>query len=491
MQINSFINIQSSPRADFVFGLIAINCLAIGCIFGFLNPGDIDTDGGIFAAVAMKDLSGATLYNDAWENKPPGIFFLIEIFFLIIPSKIYALYTFSIINILLLINGLVALMYRLNKSFILNLLLSGLIIVFTINSKYLGDGLYTEITGCASIIWGLYFLQMYEDGKKNKYLYTSLLLTGTAFWFKEPFILLSIPILVFYLVRTASVRQKFKVLLVFLIPSFCFILLLLVKGSLVYYYHTILYNFSLSSIDQSSIAGEQLQTLWKQIIMPLLVPFVIMIVWMISIVQKKEYRPALILITSLLLAALWFSIISPHKFNHYYLPFIIILFYGFIIVINLYKKVFKTSFLLVYLILTYTVYKLDDGNTNHFSTSFKPYVPDRISTTLLAHPEKNLFIDLVDASEYYVKGNKLFPTFMPVPVASHFGDHASGIANRKRVFNQLSTHKPYFLITTESSSYMYWHFPDPLLYYGNYEKTDSIQARYGKKVILWRLKQHR
>lgn len=489
MQIKSFINIQSSPRADFVFGLITINCLALGYIFGFLNPGDIDTDGGIFAAVAMKDLSGATLYKDVWENKPPGTFFLIEIFFLVIPNKIYALYSFSIFNILLLINGFVVMMYHFNKSLIFNLLLSGLIVVFLINNKYLGDGLYTEITGSACIIWGLYYLHLFEARKKNSLLYTSILLTGTAFWFKEPFILLSLPVLLYSIICATTIKQRAIIVVVVFIPSLLFTLILLLKGSLPFYYNTVLYNFSLSSIDQSSIAGVQLQILWQQIVMPLLVPFVIMTIWIIAIIQKKEHRPTLILILSLLVAGAWFSIISPHRFNHYYLPFITLLFYGFIIVINLYKKVYQTSFLLIYFVLAYSIYKLDGVNNNKFSSSITPYVPDRISSVLLAHPDKDLFIDLVDASEYYVKGNKLFPTFIPVPVASHFGENPSGIENRKRIFDQLIAHKPYFLITTETSSYMYWHSPDPLLYYGNYEKTDSVQARYGKKVILWTLKQ--
>ena len=133
---------------------------------------------------------------------------------------------------------------------------------------------------------------------------------------------------------------------------------------------------------------------------------------------------------------------------------------------------------------------MNDKETLNFKLSINPYQPDKLSQILLKDKDATLFIDLVDASGYYVKGDKLFPTFLPVPVAAHFGDSKNGLINRSRIYKELSSNKPKYLITEQSSSYMYWHIPDKDLYYGNYEKLDSVKAKYGKNVILWKLKQH-
>ena len=152
MQIQSFTNIKQNPKTDFFFGLAAVNILALGFLFGFLNPGDIDTDGGIFAAVAYKDINGGTLFKDAWENKPPGIIYLMEVFFTFIPDKILALYLLAISGILGIVNGLYFVAHYITRSLLFSVLTLALFILFTLNNQTLGDALYTEIYGSIFII---------------------------------------------------------------------------------------------------------------------------------------------------------------------------------------------------------------------------------------------------------------------------------------------------------------------------------------------------
>jgi hypothetical protein len=154
------------------------------------------------------------------------------------------------------------------------------------------------------------------------------------------------------------------------------------------------------------------------------------------------------------------------------------------------QTVYPNSNLIIGIILISTIYKMSAAEVFNFKLSVNHYEPDKVAEILLKDKNATLFIDLVDASGYYVKGNKLYPTFLPVPVAAHFGDNKNGLINRDRIYKELNASKPKYLITEQSSSYMYWHIPDKDLYYGNYEKLDSVKAKYGKNVILWKLKQH-
>lgn len=490
MQIRSFINIQNNPKADFIFGLLAVNCLAAGYIFGFLKPGDIDTDGGIFAAVAMKDLSGGTLYLDAWENKPPGIFLLNELFLTLIPHKVYALFSLAVFNMLLTVNAFYFLLSRCIPSLTLRLLFSAAFILFTINNIYMGDGLYTEIPGTALMIWSLYAFSTAHESKHNNLYYYSLILAGTSFWFKEPFIFLALPVLIVLMRKSSPFRQKGLYLLAFAAPSLLFMLILVFKGSLAYYVHTLQYNFGMSSIDNRWIGWLQLEKIFNEILLPLAL-LTLFSAWLFykSFTVRGE-RSLLILMALVTIGSLLFVIISPHDFNHYYLPLIGMVFSACVVSAGIYKKVFKQSLMAMSILLLVFIYRRDQSGISAFTLYPATYKPDKIALHLQKNPGKTLFIDLVDASEYYVKGGMLYPTFLPVPIAAHFGDNEAGLKNRKRIFETLANHKPDFLITTETASYMYWHSPDPLLYYGNYEKTDSLDARYGKKVILWKLKQH-
>ena len=491
MQIQSFINSPKNSKADFIFGLVVVNILGLGCLFGYLNIGDIDTDGGIFAAVAMKDLNGGTLYQTAWENKPPGIIYLVELLFIIIPNKVFALYALPIIGILFLVSAYYNLAYRTTKSLLSSLLYILLILLFTINNRTIGDALYTEIYGSIFLVWSLYFINRYKDTNTYKNLYISAFLLGFTFWFKEPFIIIIIPFLIYFIATVQSVKEIFIILLYAVIPSLFFLLLLQINDSLIGFLDMIKYNFSFTEAINGGVTKmDQLNYIWYHIIEPLKAPFLVLIYYFVKGLIYKENRLETAIQILLMLGSVAFVMVSPHSFNHYYIPFIILFFCCFILPFNLKNSYNQHSKIWLIIVLVYSIYKLNDRNEFNFKWKINQYEPDRVSIILNKNKGSTLFVDLVDASGYYVKGNMIYPTFLPVPIAAHFGDNKNGLINRTRIYNELRTHKPDFLITERESSYMYWHIPDQNLYYGNYEKIDSVKANYGKNVFLWKLKQH-
>jgi hypothetical protein len=491
LQIQSFINIPKNSKADFIFGLVAANILTLGCLFGYLEMGDIDTDGGIFAAVAMKDLSGGALYQTAWENKPPGVIYLLEILFAVIPNKIFAMYALAIIGLVTLVSGFYNLAYSVSKSMVISILLIALFSFFAVNDRTIGYAMYTEIFGAVFIVWSLNYLIKFELTKKSKDLYLASFLLGFTFWFKEPFIIITIPIFIYIFFKNESLKIKAYCLLFSAFPTLLFVITLLLNDSLIAFLEMIRYNFDFTeSIEGSVTKKAQLEHLWHHIIAPLNFIFLSILFNIIRGINSKLDRSNVLLNLGLLISAVLFVLISPHIFNHYYIPFIALFFVSFVLLFKQGQTVYPNSNLIIGIILISTLYKMNDKEALNFKLSINRYEPDKLSQILLKDKNATLFIDLVDASGYYVKGDKLFPTFLPVPVAAHFGDSKNGLINRNRIYKELSANKPKYLITEQSSSYMYWHLPDKDLYYGNYEKLDSVQAKYGKNVILWKLKQH-
>ena len=491
MQIQSFINSPKNSKANFIFGLVAANILTLGCLFGYLEMGDIDTDGGIFAAVAMKDLSGGSIYQTAWENKPPGVIYLLEFLFTVIPDKIVALYALAILGLVILVSGFYNLAYSVSKSMVISILLIALFSFFAVNDKTIGYAMYTEIFGAVFIVWSLNYLIKFNLSKKYRDLYLSGFLLGFTFWFKEPFLIVTIPIFISIFFKNESLKIKAYCALYSALPTFIFVITLLLNNSLFAFIEMIRYNFDFTeSIEGSVTKRAQLEHLWHHIITPLNFIFLSILFNIFRGINNTVDRPNVLLNLGLLISSVLFILISPHIFNHYYIPFIALFFVSFIMLFKQGQTVYPNSNLIIGIILISTLYRMNNKEALNFKLSIDRYEPDKLSEILLKDKDATLFIDLVDASGYYIKGDKLFPTFLPVPVAAHFGDNKNGLINRNRIYKELSANKPKYLITEQSSSYMYWHIPDKDLYYGNYEKLDSVKAKYGKNVILWKLKQH-
>jgi hypothetical protein len=489
LQIQSYLNINLNTKTNFYFGLVAVNILALGFTFGFLNPGDIDTDGGTFAAIAMKDMNGGTLYLDTWDHKPPGIYYLIELFFTFIGNKIGALYFLAVLGVLAMVSGLYFTIQFLLESFLLSILLSALFILITVNSFFLGDGLYTEMFGIIFIIWSLCFYHLYEKGQKVYHAFLAASFAGFAFWFKEPFIFLSIPVIIFLAVNLKKWNKIGMMSIFFMLPTMLFLILLWLNGSLAVFFDMILYNVNYTNNKDNIVSNEeQLKTLWNNILNPLFLLTALIIIWGLRSIPHLKTNKQLFLNISMLAGGLFFILLSPYNFNHYYLPFIIIFFYCIAAFLYLEKLHYKGSRIYLYIILLYTINSLDGSKSSSFKTFYKTYQPDRISERLLKEKSKTLFVDLVGASAYYVKGDKIFPTYLAVPVHYHFNESRQGLINRKRIYNELKNNKPGLLITNETTSYMYWQIPDPSFYTANYKKIDSMNTNNGQRVFLWRLR---
>ncbi len=488
LKIKSITNGGQNRKSNFYYGLIVINILALGFIFGFLNPGELHTDGGTFAAIAFKDINGGKLYLDTWDNKPPGIYYLIEIFFKIIPSEVYALYCLSITGILTLVNGLYFTSFYLLKSLLLSILVITSFILISVNGYFMDDGLYTEIYGSSFIIWSLFYYHQFCRSNKVRHAFISAFLAGVAFWFKEPFIFLSIPIVIFLGLKLRLWKQLLKVIFFMMLPSSLFILILLMVGSLNGFFDLIFYNLGFAGSKSVFITTNQLQILWGSVLRPLLIVWSIVVVYGLFSVTKKELRTQVIFSLILLAGGLLFIFISPDSFIHYYLPFTVILFYCLSVFLSFENLHYKGSRVILYILMLYNANKLDNEYSRRFKTSFALYMPDRIAETLKNDKSATLFVDHVSASEYYIKGEKKFTTFIPVPFFNHLSGSAQGMINRQRIYDELRGHKPDYIIANESGSEMANCFPDLSFFSANYEKRDSIM-KFGNRLFLWKLRQ--
>lgn len=475
------------PDTTFYLGLAAANILTLGYIFGNIYPGELDTDGGIFAAIAYKDLHGGTLYVDAYENKPPGIFYFIEIFLYLIPHKVYALYCFSAFGILALCNGLWLLAFRLLKSVWISLLILATFILIAVNYYFMSDGLYTEILGSAFMIWSLVAYHQYCNKAQMKHAYVSALLIGTAVWLKEPFVFLAIPIAVMLAVRIRVSRSILKMSLFLIMPTMFFILLLWLRGSLNAFLVMELSNFGLTGTKKEIISFIHIDLLWGGVIQPLYL-IVAMVFWYsLKCMVKTELRSVVVFNGFLLAGGLCFIFVSPSNYGHYYLPFIVLLFYSLISFSYYEQQHYKGSGIVFILLLIYSVWKLDQDYVRRFKLSFRAYQPDRITQILRRDTGATLFIDQSSVSEYYIKTEKIFPAFMAIPITVHFGNDTEGKKRLNRMYEELKTIKPDYLITHSSFSDMYRRFPDQSLYTSNYEKKDSA-IKFGETIYLWKRK---
>lgn len=117
----------------------------------------------------------------------------------------------------------------------------------------------------------------------------------------------------------------------------------------------------------------------------------------------------------------------------------------------------------------------------------KPYEEDAFTKVLKTDQKATLFIDHVAASEYYIKSDKVFTTFMPAPIGIHFTNSEAGNVRLHKMYTELHNTPPVFIITNESCSEMLHKFPDPNFYQTHYQKLDST-TKFGEKIYLWKLK---
>ncbi len=472
----------TNSKGNFIFGLIACLIVASGILFQKIVPGFIDTDVGIFSAVALKNLTQGGLYITAWENKPPALIYLMQLLFALGFSKVYALFFLAFITQLVIVLLIYLMAY---KAFNNMFYAIGFTLVFsfvTLRDVFIGDGLYTEIFGSAVIIGSIYFA-FFSNYKKRIIL--SYLLVGISFWFKEPFVFTAFILCLLYFYY----HRKAAYFLWFFVPTIFFILLLSINGSLDGYINTIKYNFGYINAEVNISEGNKMLIFtryFSDIVYPIIIAYIIIAIKLLR--TQREWIPTLLVVMIPIVSAS-FVWMSPHHFGHYYLPAVLLFFASFLVLLNLYTQHGYTLTLWLVILVGYFCFEEINNNINtSLKWEWKEYKPDNITKRLLSNPDKTLFIDYVNRSDYYIKGNKVPITFLPVPLAVHFQDNPQGIANRNRIWKEISTNPPFFLITDSTTSYCYWHLPHNNFYLKNYKKVDSIPINSNNSVYLWQLK---
>ena len=207
-------------------------------------------DEGIYSSIAHQLNLGGLLYTDAWDNKPPMIFYTYLIFY-----KIFGFHFFAI-KFLGLMSTAVAFIYfyklfrLLFKS--VNILIPSLFFVILMCTPLLdGNVTNAENIFLALTTAGLYYFFLSLKTDQNKYFYIATFLYGLAFTFKiHPgieFIAVFLSFLTIYFMRHGKNKSEllkiiFNSGIIFSIPYLFFIILFAIQGNLGDFLYAMFHN---------------------------------------------------------------------------------------------------------------------------------------------------------------------------------------------------------------------------------------------------------
>ena len=467
---------------------------ALGLFMAMVQPGSLFTDGSIFSAVALKDLHGGQLYLNAWENKPPGIYYLIEGFLLLIPNPVYAVYALAVCAFLSIAACQFYIIYRQTESFGLSLIIAFIASYYTVYKNNIAEGLMTEIYGTACVMIALAVYTHYTQHKQFKLLLLGAVSIGGSIWFKEPFALLYVCVLLLFITKTKQHTQRLQLFLASLIPTvFCIIMLWIdtdANGNraLEGFIDAVKYNFNYLQTEQAIAYKTKLNSLYEHFIRYGIGMLFLMLYMSIKLIRQKGALIDVILMWSIVVSAGFIFWSSPYDFGHYYFPFFALFYIGFALLYGQFNRLYKGSLTLtVGLLGLFQMYAIDKTPLK-LNYELQTYQEDNIVKTLKKHPNKTLFVDYVNKGDYYLKSGLNYTTFLPLALQVHFNESPQGLKNRERIWKELSQHKPDFLITTYTTSYFSWFLPDPDFYKSNYTKVDSVIKVDENPVYLWQLK---
>ena len=467
---------------------------ALGLFMAMVQPGSLFTDGSIFSAVALKDLHGGQLYLNAWENKPPGIYYLIEGFLLLIPNPVYAVYALAVCAFLSIAACQFYIIYRQTESFGLSLIIAFIASYYTVYKNNIAEGLMTEIYGTACVMIALAVYTHYTQHKQFKLLLLGAVSIGGSIWFKEPFALLYVCVLLLFITKTKQHTQRLQLFLASLIPTvFCIIMLWIdtdANGNraLEGFIDAVKYNFNYLQTEQAIAYKTKLNSLYEHFIRYGIGMLFLMLYMSIKLIRQKGALIDVILMWSIVVSAGFIFWSSPYDFGHYYFPFFALFYIGFALLYGQFNRLYKGSLTLtVGLLGLFQMYAIDKTPLK-LNYELQTYQEDNIVKTLKKHPNKTLFVDYVNKGDYYLKSGLNYTTFLPLALQVHFNESPQGLKNRERIWKELSQDKPDFLITTHTTSYFSWFLPDPDFYKSNYTKVDSVIKVDENPVYLWQLK---
>lgn len=452
-----------------------------------IQPGMIDLDAAICGSVSNKNLHQGGLYISAWENKPPALIYLFQLFIFIFGNHVNVFFCIALISAVMLGIGIYLLVYKYTNSIFITIIYCVFAFALCFHPLFYGLGLYTEIFCTICILFALVFYE-YDESSKNKFIAASL--AGASFWFKEPSLPAAFCILGLLVLKNRSVKLQLKLIFFFILPSILFSILLLINGSFLAFIETIIYNFSYINVNEKVSFTHKLDFILFNFFSPirfLLLGLVFLLYWFY---KYKKFTLENLLFIVLLFSCSIFFMISPYSLGHYYLPFVA---FVFVFIAKFYETYHlnnkQSSFIFIGFLLIFTYNNINETIKPQFTYKIHGYKPNRIAQKLLNEPNKTLFVDYVNAADYFIKGNKIHPTFVPVALPVHFGDSAQGVKNRKRIWHEMNNPKADFLITANNtSSYFYWHLPHNGFYENKYEKIDSLTDKDNFVLYLWQLK---
>lgn len=462
--------------------------LGAGLFLAIIQPGDIHTDGGIFSAIAYKHLHGGVLYLDAWENKPPGIFAIMELLMICIPDPVYAVFVMALLAFMSIAAVLFLITYYNFKSLLLSLSLIPISIYYAVYRNNIGDGLYTEIYGTLSVLLSLLFYILYKENPIKRNMVLSLIFSSMGCWFKEPFIIICLPLVIFLIYTYWRKLKTYQLFLFPLLPTVFFLLYVGLFGSLEGFLKTLLYNISFTESESKFTFSFRMNEIYNRLFDHILPQVIFLGVILFRNDPIKSKIPLLLMLLLIMLGSVVFALISPYEFGHYYYPLFTLTFAVIPIIYGLCEgdqKGYKWLFIIINL---YAMNQMDNALKPEFKFKIEPYKEDKWSTLLKNEKNKTLFVDYIPKVDYYLKAEKIHPAYMPVGVSVHFNKDSTGKANTLKMWTSLNGSKPDYLITTYTTSSFSWSFPDTKFYENNYSKIDSLQRENELILYLWKKK---
>ncbi len=459
---------------DFYFGIFITIFVVIGLYLNYFEIGKLYTDSGIFSAVSINLSKGAKLYVDTWENKPPGIFYLFRFCNLFLSAK-NSIFFLGLLSHLIIFISIYSFYYLKSKSLISAFPILLLTIHTFFNSKISSEPLTTELYGTALILISILLI---EISKNPKYILIALILLGLAPWFKELFLIPSIVILIIFS------KINLKNILAFLLPSFLFLILLIINNNLIEFIKMIEFNFFYIQNKTEYLVFNKFNFLHENLgiffIFLLFLTIYFSVILTIKTKDIKSLKFLLIYISSFI-----FILVSPYNLGHYLIPILPFLTVSLICIThnNIYnfKPILNLS-ILIFILAFGSKFEF------RFSTKIKKISEDNIEKELNKNKNSTLFIDYSEAAPYYALSEIKHHAFIPIPLRVHFDDNQYGIKNRERLWTELSKNPPQNIITCHTTSFAYWHLPHNNFYETHYQKIDSNLIRFPDPVYLWKRK---
>ncbi len=413
------------------------------------------TDQGIFAYMARIINQGGTLYKDAWDIKPPGIYLLYALGMRIFGDSMVAIrvfdFVFTILNALLIF-------YFVKKLFNPH---SAFISAFFYSFYYYVNDFWTlaQVENFLNFFILISFLLLYFGLHKSKQPYILLagMFSGLTIWFKQIslfFPLLSLYLIVYYNLKIKKSQNITRHLILFAIGglsiSFAFLIYLIITGSFSEFLYTV---FVWDRHYGALVYKGGLLKFLNAISVPLVyffnyhLPFVVLafIGLIVAIIKRKESGHYFILIYSL--ASLLYLITQGKLFYYHwvvcYVPMSILIGNLFYLLIKNYRKLYPIAVIIVALILIY-IYTIQK-----YTFSFK----------FLSLYKKGIFTEREYNGKFGAYG-KMEPGHFSIQATYELSDYIKSHTNENdKILIFSFSSLPYYLSEREAPTRFFFNVP--------------------------------